>query len=211
MRMFVVLVSLSIVFAGAADADSLFTSGAAQQGTLISDKQVKFEVGDIITVLVQESIDASTESTTDTKKESAIQSEADASDNQFLVADKPSGLNIMPAARLPNWHIEMENEHKGAGATRRANKLVMTVACTVTKVYPNGNVRIEGEKLVTVNREKSKLSLSGLVRGRDVSPANTVASSQVADATIELNGQGPLWNNQRRGILTKVLDWFSPF
>jgi len=191
--------------------DSLFTRASEERGTLISNKKPIYEVGDIITVMVRESIDATTESTTNTKKESDISAQADASDNEFLVANGPGGLNIMPPERLPNWAIEVGNEHKGKGTTERSNKLIMTVSCTVTHVADNGNLTIEGEKAVTVNREESQISLRGTVRARDVTASNTVESYQIANADIKLKGRGPLWNNERRGLITKLLDWFSPF
>jgi len=72
-------------------------------------------------------------------------------------------------------------------------------------------VQIEGSKKVTVNSEDSTLIVRGVVRPRDVTSQNTVLSSQMADAVIELKGKGPLWNNQRRGWLTKLVDWVSPF
>jgi len=194
-----------------AAADSLFDAEAAESGTLISDKKVKFEIGDIITVLVKETVDASTEANTDTKKESDVEAEAPVSQNTFLVAEGRGGLNLISPKQLPNWNIEIENEHKAQGKTRRANKLIMTISCRVTQVHKNGNIDIEGSKRVTVNREDSRLYVRGTVRSRDVSPANTVLSTQIADAEIELKGKGPLWNNQRRGLFTKILDWLSPF
>ena len=81
----------------------------------------------------------------------------------------------------------------------------------MTKVFDNGNITIEGSKRITVNREESKLYVKGTVRSRDVTSANTILSAQIANAEIELKGKGPLWNNQRRGLLTRILDWFSPF
>ena len=205
------LIPLSFLAVAGAVADSLFDPEDAQGGTLISDKKVKFEVGDIITVLVKETVDASTEADTDTKKESNIEAEAPAVSNPFLVAEGEGGMNIVSAKELPNWDIGIDNEHKAKGKTRRTNKLIMTVSCNVTKVHDNGNIDIEGTKRVTVNREDSKIYIKGTVRSRDVSPANTILSTQIADAEIELKGKGPLWNNQRRGLLTKILDWFSPF
>jgi len=210
-RKTLLLGGLSLMVAVAAGADSLFNAQAEQERTLISAKKKKFEVGDIITVLVRENIDASTKSDTNTKKESDVEAEAAPADNSFFLAETPGGLNILPEELLPNWKIEMENEHKGTGTTRRTNKLLTTIACVVTKVLDNGNIEIEGEKRVTVNREDSKVYVKGLVRSRDVSPANTVNSTQIANAVITLEGRGPLWNNQRRGILTRILDWFSPF
>ena len=62
-----------------------------------------------------------------------------------------------------------------------------------------------------VNREDTTMKVTGMCRAEDVSPANTIGSNLITDASIELAGKGPLWNNQRRGIITKILDWFSPF
>ena len=192
-------------------ADSLFSDKVAESGTLISDKKARFEVGDIIVVMVRENINASTISGLNTKKESAVESTADAASNEFFIADGKGGLNIFNPEELPNWKVDVKNEHKGNGSTKRTNTLVTTITCTVKEVLSNGNLAIEGEKKVTVNRDDSNLWLSGTIRGRDVSASNTVQSNQVANAVIELRGQGPLWNNQRRGLLTRMLDWFSPF
>lgn len=200
-----------IAFPLIASADSLFTKAAAEEGSLVSNKKPKFDVGDIITVLVRENIDASTRSDTNTKKESDVSADAGALSNTFLIADKPGGLGLTNYEKLPNWDIEAENEHKGTGLTRRQNSLIMTVACHVVRVHENGNIDIEGQKLVSVNREDSSVVIAGTVRGSDVTDENTVESSQVANAVIQLKGRGPLWNNQRRGLITKFLDWFSPF
>jgi flagellar L-ring protein precursor FlgH len=212
MKRFIAIFSIAAIgvsLPGAAD--SLFSKRAAKEGTLVSNKKAKFEVGDIVTVLVRENIDASTRSDTNTKKESEVNASSGLLSNTFLTADKPDGLGITDYQRLPNWDVEAENEHKGNGSTRRSNSLVMTVACHVVAVQENGNVEIEGQKLVSVNREDSSILVKGIVRSSDVSATNTVESSQLADAVIQLKGQGPLWNNQRRGLVTKFLDWFSPF
>lgn len=210
MRNLFILMILGAV-AGSAAADSLFTPAAAKAGSLVTEKVARFEVGDIITVLVQEKIQANTSSNLNTKKESDVDSQAAAGDNQFLVADSPGGLNIMPQERLPNWGIGMKNEQKTTGNTTRTSTLTTTITCTVSKVFPNGNVEIEGQKRVTVNREDSTIVVRGLVRAEDISVRNTVASTQLANAEVELKGKGPLWNNQRRGWLTRVLDWFQPY
>ena len=190
-------------------ADSLFSKRVAEAGTLISDKKVRYDVGDIITILVREQVSATTSANTNTKKESDVSAEAAAAANPFLVSN--TGLNILNPGELPNWEIEAENEHRTTGQTNRSNTLTMTITCTVTDVLDNGNVRLSGHKTVTVNREQSQFFVTGIARPRDVSPANTLESNLLADAQVQLNGKGPLWNNQRRGFVTKILDWFSPF
>ena len=205
------LIVLGLAGATFAFGDSLFTQEVARQGTLVSMKKTRFQKGDIITVLVRESIEAQTNANTNTKKESDVQSTAEAGANSFLVSPKPNGLGIMDAEKLPNWQFETENEQRTTGQTKRTNRLITTITCTVTAVQPNGNVELQGEKTVTVNREDSRIFVKGIVRSRDVTPENTVDSTQIANAIVELKGKGPLWNNQRRGLITRFLDWFSPY
>jgi len=192
-----------------ASPDSLFTERVAQRGTFISDMKVRFAPGDIITVLVRENIDAETDSQLNTEKESTLEAEADAADNATFTG--PDALIDLPVGVLPNWDIEVENEHEAEGNTARTNRLIMTITCTVTRVHPNGNIQVEGQKRVTVNRDDSLLLVSGMARTRDVTAQNTVDSNLLANAVFELKGQGPLWNNERRGIFTRLLDWVSPF
>ena len=200
-----------VLLGGSALADSLFRQEEQKSGTLVSEKKARYEEGDIVTVLIREEIDALTVSDTNTKKESSVEAQALAAQNAFLVANKPGGLNILNPEELPNWQVEAENEAKTTGKTRRNSSLTTSVTCTVTEALENGNLKVEGEKQVTVNREDSLIKVSGVVRSRDVTPANTVQSTQLANAKIELRGKGPLWNNQRRGFFTKILDWFSPY
>ena len=212
-RMKYLILSLALLTAASASADSLFKQSAGRWGNPIANKRPKLEVGDIVTVLVREVTDASTQSNTNTKKESDVSAQANPTANGFLTATRQQGgFDITNASKLPNWDIQVENEHKGTGQTKRTNKLTTSISCLVTDVNnENGTVSIKGEKKVAVNREFSILSVSGMVRTRDIGPDNTVNSAQIANATIELKGRGPLWNNQRRGWFMKLLDWFSPF
>lgn len=201
-----------LLLSGSAGADSLFSQKIAREGTLVAERKARFAVGDIITVLVREEVEATTTSNTNTKKESDVNSKANESENSFLVTPvKEDGFGILDAPQLPNWAIGTENEHKGTGSTKRSSTLTTTITCFVKEVLPNGNLMLEGNKRITVNKEDSLLVVGGLIRSKDVTAENTILSTQVADATVELRGKGPLWNNQRRGILTRALDWFSPF
>ncbi len=209
MRTTVMVVAMALTACSAATADSLFSRQAEERGTLVSDNKMRFAVGDVITVLVREDIDASTDSDLTTRKRSQIDMEADPASNSSITGSE--ALIDLPEGVLPNVDIEADNRHQTTGTTRRRNQVVFTVTCSVTKVWPNGNVEIAGEKQVTVNRDDSLIKLSGVARTRDVSSENTIDSNLLANAAIELKGHGPLWNNQRRGLFTRLLDWFSPF
>jgi len=76
---------------------------------------------------------------------------------------------------------------------------------------PNGDLFLEGTKVVMINNEEYHLYVSGLVRPADVGPDNSVASSRVADAQIEFTGRGDVGSTVDRGWLAKILDAVSPF
>jgi flagellar L-ring protein precursor FlgH len=81
----------------------------------------------------------------------------------------------------------------------------------VTELMPNGDLRVEGRREVTVNSERQTLKISGVVRRVDVDTRNTVLSSAIADARIEYTGLGTVDDVQRPGWLTRILDWVYPF
>lgn len=202
---------LIVLLASTAQGDSLFTQVAQKGGTLISEEVARFDVGDIITVLIREKITANTLANTNTKKESNVEAEAAAAQNPFLVGEEPNGNNILKPGELPNWQINSKNESRIIGLTKRSSTLETTITCLVTEILENGNLKIAGDKVVSINREDSTLSVSGVIRPRDVAPDNSISSTKVANAQVLLRGKGPLWNNQRRGLVTRFLDWFSPF
>lgn len=187
-------------------ADSLLNGLVLERGSLYSDEKVRFELGDVITVLVSETTDARTRASTETEKESSLEATAS---SDFITSS--NGLNILKSGELPAWQLEAKNEHDGGGTTQRNNTVSAMVSTRVVEVMAAGNLRIEGQKTLVVNREKTQIQVSGIIRARDVTPRNTVLSSQIADAEISFEGGGPLWNSQRRGFLTKLLDFIWPF
>jgi flagellar L-ring protein precursor FlgH len=105
----------------------------------------------------------------------------------------------------------MADDFKGTGSTNRTGKIVGTITARVTEVMPNGTLSVESRKEITINNEKQVLVLRGLVRPEDISVANMVASSKVADAEIFLVGDGVLQEKQRQGWLVRILDGVWPF
>lgn len=193
--------------------DSLFNQDMGKGGSLVGERMDRFKAGDIVTVLVKESIDAATNVNSDIKKESKVDSQAAAANNTFLLKDPTTkgGLSVLSEGDLPNWQVDTKNETKNRGNIKRNSTLNTSISCLVTEVLPNGNLLLEGDKQVTVNREDSLVHVKGLARTKDVTTGNTIQSTQLANVKVTLKGKGTLWNNDRRGLVTRVLDWFSPF
>ena len=99
----------------------------------------------------------------------------------------------------------------GTGTTERGGTLTGSIAVRVVKEMPNGDLFVEGTKVVLINNEEYHLYLSGLLRPTDIGQDNSVASSRLADAQIEFTGRGDLADQQRKGLLGRVLDTLNPF
>jgi flagellar L-ring protein precursor FlgH len=100
---------------------------------------------------------------------------------------------------------------QGKGTTGRTEQLVATVPAVVRKVLPNGNLFVEGHRVVLVNSEEQHFYISGVVRPIDIEQDNSVRSSKVADAEIEFTGRGIITDNQKQGVFSKYLSWIWPF
>ncbi len=93
------------------------------------------------------------------------------------------------------------------GATTQVGKLTARMTAVVKKVFPNGTMIIEGTRSVQVNKETQTFRLSGLIRRDDIRSDNTVFSENIAEAEIKVDGKGQINDRQKRGILTRLIDW----
>ncbi|MDF3721695.1 flagellar basal body L-ring protein FlgH, partial [Enterobacter hormaechei] len=86
-----------------------------------------------------------------------------------------------------------------------------TITVTVNKLLPNGNLQVVGEKQIAINQGTEFIRFSGVVNPRTISGANTVPSTQVADARIEYVGNGYINEAQTMGWLQRLFLNLSPF
>ncbi|WHZ25252.1 MAG: Flagellar L-ring protein FlgH [Nitrospira sp.] len=166
-------------------------------------------IGDILTVKIAEDHKGSKSAETAVQRDSTI--------NNSL-AGSGAGYIGMPGLRFSDEtkrqmgiNASASNKFDGKGATNRTGTLTGTISVIVTEVLPNGDLRIEGRREVTVNSEKQLMSIGGIVRRVDVDTKNTVLSSAIADARIEYSGLGVLDDVQRPGWFIRILDWVYPF
>lgn len=154
-------------------------------------------IGDIITVILQERTNASKSASTTTAKEAEVSIGAPTLFGQGV---SHRGHDILTAS------IDAERDFSGEGDSSQSNSLTGQISVTVVDVYPNGNLMIRGEKLLTLNQGSEHVRISGIVRAADVSPTNTVFSTQVANARIVYGGQGVLADVNTKGWIQRVFD-----
>ncbi|HEV7799574.1 MAG TPA: flagellar basal body L-ring protein FlgH, partial [Burkholderiales bacterium] len=99
----------------------------------------------------------------------------------------------------------------GKGESANANEFTGTITVTVTEVFANGNLLVSGEKQVGINQGSEFIRLSGIVNPVQLTAANTIQSTQLADARIEYRGSGAVAENQQTGWLTRFFLNVLPF
>lgn len=176
------------------------------EGNWIADLRAN-QVGDIVTVTIQENASATKEASTETDRDSGIKAGIPSffGLEKTWVANNP---NLDPANMM---EANITNNFKGSGKTTRKEDLLATLTTQVIKVYPNGNMKIRGGKSVVVNNENQIIYLTGIIRPYDVSAANEVDSSKILNAQIAYTGKGVISDKQRPGWLGRIVDRVWPF
>ncbi|MCC6141079.1 MAG: flagellar basal body L-ring protein FlgH [Nitrospira sp.] len=166
-------------------------------------------VGDLLTVKIVEKHKGSKSADTAAQRDSTLSNSMTGSGVGYFGVP---GFRISDEARRGlGIDASASNKFSGKGATNREGTLTGTISVIVVEVLPNGDLRVEGRREVTVNSEKQLMTIAGIVRRVDVDTKNTVLSSAIADAKIEYSGLGVLDDVQRPGWLVRILDWVYPF
>ncbi len=177
-------------------------------------------VNDIVTIEIVESSTASKKATTKLGRSSEISAAAphlfgletklDAKLSQ-AEADNAAGATKAAIDLANILSATTQNDFDGSGVTTRTGELSGKMTALVTDVLPNGNLRIEGRRVVTVNGEEQIMILTGIIRPEDISSQNIVLSTYIADAAISYYGMGVVAEKQRPGWLARKFDRYWPF
>jgi len=167
---------------------------------LFEDRRPR-NVGDIVTVVIQEKTNAAknVQTTTDRSGSAGM-------DVTLAPAILPTDLGAKQ-----NFGISGNNASEGKGSTRADNTFQGTLTTTVIGVLPNGNLQIAGDKQIAINRGSEHIRFSGVVDPRSITGSNTVSSTQVADARIEFRSKGTMDEVQTMGWLQRFFLNISPF
>lgn len=166
-------------------------------------------VNDVLIVKIEEVADA--------QRQSQVDMSRDAQSNHVVRA--VPFLGRLTRDVNPPLNLEQESQFNGEGAdsygaqgsTGRTERFVATVPVVVRRVLPNGNLFVEGHRVILVNEEEHHFYVSGVVRPIDIDQQNSIKSSQVADAEIEFVGRGVITNNEEEGWLRRVITFLRPF
>lgn len=187
-------------------ADSLWPTGVSTPArSMFADRKAAV-TGDILTIVVSESAVASSSQSKKSERESSLEDAV----QQFLFTAAASGLGTHNG-QLPATKLGGKAAYSGGGEVNNSQSISARAAVLVSDVLPNGNLVLEGVRIVTFSGETQYVVLHGIVRADDVAKDNTVVSTNVADARVEFFTEGQLTDAQKRGWLTKLYEKLRPF
>jgi len=184
--------------------DSLATGAiyVGRQSDSWFGKGRNFQVGDVITVLLNESTQAARTQNGTVSRESSNDMIPKGLQNYGAnLGGFMNGINLL-GGKVSN---------KGTGAADQQASLSGSVAVSVVEVMPNGNLVLRGEKQLALTEGSEVIQVAGIIRPDDVAPNNTVQSRRLANAQIAYRGTGDLANATKAGWGTSTLLKIWPF
>ncbi|HIC08590.1 MAG TPA: flagellar basal body L-ring protein FlgH, partial [Aquificales bacterium] len=156
--------------------------------------------GDIVYIIVYESIDA-------------VQKLATQTGQQHQIANAINSFFGIHPKTLQNLGVDWQykSSSKYSGSTQQSGVLSTRLAAYVKKVYPNGNLLIEASRYIYLNEAGHKIILRGIVRPEDIGPDNSIPSSRIANLEIIYDGKGYMVDASSPGWFTRFLAKLWPF
>jgi flagellar L-ring protein precursor FlgH len=155
--------------------------------SLYGDKKAR-KVGDIITVVLDESTQGSKSSAASSSKSSSAS----------LGVPSVAGFEVSALSAS----VDGDRSFSGSGDADQSNSLEGNITVTVAEVLPNGVLKVRGEKWITLNTGAEYIRIKGMLRPDDINLDNTVSSQKLADARITYSGSGAVQNASKQGWLS---------
>jgi flagellar L-ring protein precursor FlgH len=182
------------------------TNGAIYQvgrDVTLFQNPIARHVGDTVTIVLNESTAAQKSAVTTTQKSTS---------------DTLPGVSLLGKAvtlkgnPVLSASVDDASKFDGEGKSSQSNSLTGFITATVSKVLPNGNLYIKGEKRIWINQGQESVLVSGIVRPIDLAADNSVSSSKVASARFSYVGKGAINDTNAQGWLARFFNapW-TPF
>jgi flagellar L-ring protein precursor FlgH len=167
----------------------------------------EIRVHDQITVVIREE----KRSTSDSNLKREKKWEIDAELKKWIRLNEECKLvpQVFPAGN-PAIDLNYDDKYEGKGKVGRQDSLVTRVTATVVDVKPNGILVLQAKKDIRIDEDRQVVTLTGTCRSEDVTPQNTVLSTQLAAVQIDIQHSGPARDAARRGWLARLWDLIRP-
>ncbi|MCB1134628.1 MAG: flagellar basal body L-ring protein FlgH, partial [Chlamydiia bacterium] len=98
------------------------------------------------------------------------------------------------------------NKFEGSGKNDSQHKLYTVMQVRIIEEIRDGHFYIKGFRKLNIDGKEKEMFISGVIRQRDIAPDNTILSSRIADAEIEIEGE---MSNEvlKPGLLHRLLNF----
>ncbi|PWY55619.1 flagellar basal body L-ring protein [Legionella qingyii] len=152
--------------------------------------------GDIITVFLVESTNASKNATLQQMK-----TDTNVIKNKLFLGKPISFGN----GYSMDFDLNNQRQFNGSAQAVQNNKLAGSISVTVSEVLANGNMVVQGEKWVKIDQGEEYVRVSGIIRPQDVRADNSITSDRLANARIAYGGTGQVNNTNAQGWLARIM------
>lgn len=187
-------------------AQSLVAARNLADGSLYSD-QVARQIGDLVTIRIEESTRVTDSQETDTsrKNDIAAQVEMFPNSNKIPAVRGQENFGTLPAAEA-----ESSKAFSGEGSYAATGRVQAMITARVVDVLDNGNLLLEGRRQLVIQNETKTILLMGICRTADLSADNMVLSNRLHNFQVSIEGKGPLSRAQQEGLVGRVIDILWP-
>ena len=193
MQNVVIVASLVLVCTSSLIAQMEFKGSVA---SLFTDERL-FKVGDLITVLVSERMQGQNRTQFRSQRGSNISGEFGAGPGKVF-----NFLNPF------SGEVQSQNDFDSRVQNNKLMSVTTEVSVRVVRTDELGNLFLEGSKVIEMPDEKQLVILTGVARSRDISPQNTIGSSQIADLRVTMNAKGEAEEARRPTLFNRIFGWF---
>lgn len=191
--LYMAVVCLGLVLLGQSampvTAQSLWSDSGAASNMFADHKA--HAVGDSITILISETSTSSRTGSSSNKKSGSTDVTAGTGLLTFIDSASASGTDSFSSS----------------GSISNTNKVSASMTAQVVEVKPNGTLVISGSQKIKQNTEEQTITITGTVRPEDITANNTISSTYIANADIQITGKGPISNKQKQGIITQLFNF----
>lgn len=197
----VVLIVLMLLPATWLQAGSIWAKRDKNMKELYAD-DVARQIGDILTIKINESSKIDNKAKRDLKKET---------DRSTTFNGKLGIDHILPSIPGFTMTATSSNELKSKADYKDERKFVDQVSVVVMDILPNHNLVVMGTRNRNIAGDIQTIEVSGIVRPSDIAFDNTVKSEQVADFRIVTKNSGVSAPYTKPGWLGTIFDIIWPF
>jgi flagellar L-ring protein precursor FlgH len=172
------------------------------------------EVGDLVTITINETTTNMTNANLKITRSQTINQNGSGMFNNmvgFMLDKVHMGNGILKKTlSAPNFDgLDNSNQQESKAESSRITNISDSITCQVVQVLPNGDLVVQGQKVLQANKERGNLMVTGIVKPYYLDRNNQISSKMVANFQLLQGGKGVISRQQNDGIANKIYQFFN--